>query len=139
MSPYIPLCVGGVITVAVLILILTPTECFVMKNDASRPIFGMPQLDGLKVSFDKDGNWIYVKTPLTSLEESEIITVENPPKNALSAMLFWIIEGGATAPDPERGHVNYHVECTDAASQTIQWMFPSMFPNSMTEEEFARR
>ena len=172
MMPYLPLGIGGAVTVTVLVLMLTPTECFVMQNlSATRLIVppGSPVYpDVARIVRDSDGNVVHSTKVLSSLDEDGVIAaprgagggvapgvpsslyegagagvppeiplsfyedgvivVGEPPNSAFDALLFWAGKDWVTIPDTEDGHRSYHVECTDTVSQTIQWMFPSMFP-----------
>ena len=143
MNPYMLIGIASALTVAVaLTLILTPTECSVMRYSAYLPVKLVdfpdpppyyPQI--ARHAYDQDGKLLYLdKRVFSSLEESEIITVDDPPYNALGALMFWIVEGGITVSDSKGLPILYNVECTDIVSQTVKWMFPSMFPHSTYEE-----
>lgn len=132
MNSYLPLVVGGVVTIAILVMIFTPIECFVMENyPIQKQTWHPPQLDVVAgMSVGPDGHPLFSKKVFSNLEESEIIIVEDPPNSPLDALLFWTGEKGITVFDPRRVYVSYHVECNDVVSRTVQWMFPSMFPNT---------
>lgn len=123
-------------TVVSLVLALMPTKCFVMRNDPakvpSRAHFP-PKLSDLIPTHDRDGNTLLEKRVFSSLEESKIIVVNDPPNNVLGVLLFWVGEGEITVTDPRIPYRSYHVECTDAVSRAVQLMFPSMFSNSEYE------
>ena len=137
MTPYLPLGVGGVVAVAALVLMLAPTECFVMQNYMNQPSFPdvpyVPQPQYFRL--DQDGNLLFSKKVFSSLEESEVIVVDDPPDSVLDALLFWAGEGGITVSDSDVPYRLYHVECNDPVSRGVQQTFPSMFPNSVYESD----
>ncbi len=138
MISYLPLGIVGAVAVAALVLMLTPTECFVMQNylhTVPLPTNSPIKPDVLRFALDQDGNPRILKKVFSSLEESEVIVVNDPPDSALGALLFWINEGGIVVPEPKVLYGSYHVECTDPVSRTVQWLFPSMFPNSIYESD----
>lgn len=123
--------------VAVLVLMLAPTKCFVMQNYMNQPSFPdfphVPQ--PLRFHLDQDGNLLFSKKVFSSLEGSEVIVVDDPPDSVLDALLFWAGEGGITVSDSDVPYRLYHVECNDLVSRGIQQVFPSMFPNSVYESD----
>ena len=136
MTPYIPLGIGSAAVVVVLVLMFTPTECFVMQNDyyespSSRqwPL----EIQPLRLSLNPDGSVKLTKKILSGLEESDVIVVKNSPNNVLEAIMFWADEGATTVPHHRVAYRSYHIECTDHISQTVQWLYPSAFPNSVHE------
>ena len=49
------------------------------------------------------------KRVFSSLEESKIIVVDDPPNNVLGALLFWVGEDEITVTDPRIPYRSYHV------------------------------
>lgn len=141
MISYLPLGIGGAVAVAALVLMFTPTECFVMQNYPPEiPSFSHlpPELDVLRLTFDSEGNILFAKKVFSNLEGNEVIVVDDPPDSALDALLFWVNEGGITV-SPDVWYRSYHVECTDPVSRGVYQMFPSMFPNSVYESDIHTR
>ena len=77
MTPYLPLGIGGAVAVTVLVLMFTPTECFVMQNlSATRlkvpegsPIYP----DVARIMRDSDGNIVHSTKVLSGLDEDGVI------------------------------------------------------------------
>ena len=137
MNPYIPLWIGGATAVVALVLMFTPTECFVMQNDNYERLFeeenGGVHFDVLKMSYNPDGSIKLTKKIHSELEKSDIIVVKNPPNTILEAIMFWADDGATTIPHDRVRLRSYHIECSDPASQIIKRLYPSAFPNSVHE------
>ena len=139
MTPYVPLGIGGVAVIVALVLMFTPTECFVMENDnpyhyiAEGPHCPIICYDVGINRYNDDGSIFLTKKIHSELEGSDIIIVQNPPNTVLEAIMFWADEGATIINHDKVALRSYHIECTDHASQTVQWLYPSAFPNSIHE------